>query len=103
GRIISITSQAVKQPVNNLILSNSIRASVAGLIKTLANEVGQYNITANNVMPGYNETERLKKLIESDPAFASGKSEIPLGRFGRPEEFAAAVAFLASERASFIT
>ena len=103
GRIIAITSQAVKQPVNNLILSNSIRASVAGLIKTLANEVGQYNITVNNVMPGYNETERLKKLIKSDPAFAAGKSEIPLGRFGRPEEFAAAVAFLASERASFIT
>lgn len=103
GRIIAITSQAVKQPVNNLILSNSIRASVAGLIKTLANEVGQFNITVNNVMPGYNETERLKKLISSDPAFASGKSEIPLGRFGRPEEFAAAVAFLASERASFIT
>jgi len=103
GRIIAITSQAVKQPVNNLILSNSIRASVAGLIKTLANEVGQFNITVNNVMPGYNETERLKKLIISDPAFASGKSEIPLGRFGRPEEFAAAVAFLASERASFIT
>lgn len=103
GRIIAITSQAVKQPVNNLILSNSIRASVAGLIKTLANEVGQFNITVNNVMPGYNETERLKKLIKSNPAFASGKSEIPLGRFGRPEEFAAAVAFLASERASFIT
>jgi 3-oxoacyl-[acyl-carrier protein] reductase len=103
GRIIAITSQAVKQPVNNLILSNSIRASVAGMIKTLANEVGQYNITVNNVMPGYNETERLKKLIKSDPAFASAKSEIPLGRFGRPEEFAAAVAFLASERASFIT
>lgn len=103
GRIIAITSQAVKQPVNNLILSNSIRASVAGLIKTLANEVAQFSVTVNNVMPGYNETERLKKLIKSDPAFASGKSEIPLGRFGRPEEFAAAVAFLASERASFIT
>lgn len=103
GRIIAITSQAVKQPVNNLILSNSIRASVAGVIKSLANELGQYNITANNVMPGYNETDRLKKLIESDPAFASGKSEIPLERFGRPEEFAAAVVFLASERASFIT
>jgi 3-oxoacyl-[acyl-carrier protein] reductase len=103
GRIIAITSQAVKQPVNNLVLSNSVRASVAGLIKTLANEVGQYNITVNNVMPGYNETERLKKLIKSDPAFAAGKSEIPLGRFGKPEEFAAAVVFLASERASFIT
>ena len=103
GRIIAITSQAVKQPVNNLVLSNSVRASVAGLIKTLSNELGQYNITVNNVLPGYTETERLKKLIKSDPAFASGKSEIPLGRFGKPEEFAAAVAFLASERASFIT
>jgi 3-oxoacyl-[acyl-carrier protein] reductase len=103
GRIIAITSQAVKQPVNNLVLSNSVRASVAGLIKTLSNEVGQFNITVNNVMPGYTETERLKKLLKNDPAFASGKSEIPLGRFGRPEEFAAAVAFLASERASFIT
>ena len=103
GRILAITSQAVKQPVNNLVLSNSVKASVAGLIKTLANELGTYNITVNNVMPGYTETERLRKLIENDPAFASAKSEIPLARFGKPEEFAAAVAFLASERAGFIT
>ena len=103
GRIIAITSQAVKQPVNNLVLSNSVRASVAGLIKTLSNELGPDNITVNNVMPGYTETERLKKLIKNDPSFTSAKSEIPLGRFGKPEEFAAAVAFLASERASFIT
>jgi 3-oxoacyl-[acyl-carrier protein] reductase len=103
GRIIAITSMAVKQPVNNLILSNSIRASVVGLIKTLSNELGMYNITVNNVMPGYTETERLKELIENSPSFASAKSEIPLGRFGKPEEFAAAVAFLASDRASYIT
>jgi 3-oxoacyl-[acyl-carrier protein] reductase len=103
GRIITITSMAVKQPVKNLILSNSVRASVVGLMKTLANELGMYNITVNNVMPGYTETERLKKLIEKNPSTASGKNEIPLGRFGRPEEFAAAVAFLASERASYIT
>ncbi len=103
GRIISITSMAVKQPVNNLILSNSIRISVVGLMKTLAGELGQYNITVNNIMPGYTETERLTKLIESTPSFATAKSEIPLGRFGKPEEFAAAVAFLASERASYIT
>ncbi len=103
GRIISITSQAVKQPVNNLILSNAVRTSVAGLMKTLSNELGGYNITVNNVMPGYTETARLVKLVESNPAFASAKSEIPMGRFGRPEEFAAAVAFLASERASYIT
>ncbi len=103
GRIIAITSMAVKQPVNNLILSNSVRASVVGLIKTLSNELGMYNITVNNVMPGYTETARLKELIENNPSFESAKSEIPLGRFGSPEEFAAAVAFLASERASYIT
>ena len=103
GRIISITSQAVKQPVQNLILSNSIRASVVGLMKTLANELGPDNITVNNVMPGYTQTSRLEKLIATNPAFANAKEEIPLGRFGRPEEFAAAVTFLASERASYIT
>ena len=103
GRIISITSQAVKQPVDNLILSNSIRVSVVGLMKTLANELGQYNITVNNVMPGYTQTSRLKKLIEHNSSIANVTKEIPLGRFGKPEEFAAAVAFLASERASYIT
>jgi 3-oxoacyl-[acyl-carrier protein] reductase len=103
GRIISITSQAVKQPVNNLILSNAVRSSVVGLIKTLSNELGEYRITVNNVMPGYTQTGRLTRLIENNPSFASVTGEIPLGRFGNPEEFAAAVAFLASERASYIT
>jgi 3-oxoacyl-[acyl-carrier protein] reductase len=103
GRIISVTSITVKQPINNLVLSNSVRTAVVGLMKTLANDLGMYNITVNNVMPGYTETERLKDLISNNPSFASVKDEIPLGRFGRPEEFAAAVAFLASERASFIT
>ena len=103
GRIISVTSITVKQPINNLILSNSVRTAVAGLIKTLANDLGSFNITVNNVMPGYTETERLKDLISNNPSFASVKDEIPLARFGKPEEFAAAVAFLASERASFIT
>ncbi|RLD80090.1 MAG: 3-oxoacyl-ACP reductase [Bacteroidetes bacterium] len=103
GRIISITSQAVKQPVDNLILSNSVRASVVGLLKTLASELGSYNITVNNVMPGYTKTNRLKKLMENNPDFSSAVHEIPLKRFGDPEEFAAAVTFLASERASYIT
>lgn len=103
GRIISITSITVKQPVNNLILSNAVRTSVAGLMKSLSNELATYNITVNNVLPGYTETERLTTLIKSNPSFASVKSEIPLGRFGTPKEFSAAVAFLASERASYIT
>jgi len=103
GRIITITSQAVKQPVENLILSNSIRASVVGLMKTLATELGPFNITVNNVMPGYTKTQRLKKLIENNPSFASAVDDIPLKRFGNPEEFAAAVTFLASQRASYIT
>ena len=103
GRIISITSQAVKQPVNNLVLSNAVRSSMVGLMKTLSNELGAYHITVNNVMPGYTQTSRLTELIKNNPSFASVASEIPLGRFGTPEEFAAAVTFLASERASYIT
>ena len=103
GRIISITSQAVKQPVDNLILSNAVRASVVGLMKSLSNELGEYNITVNNVMPGYTETQRLRKLIEDNPIMTDVTKEIPLRRFGKPEEFAAAVAFLASDRASYIT
>ena len=103
GRIISITSMAVKQPVNNLILSNSVRASVVGLMKTLSNEVALHNITVNNVMPGYTETERLTRLIANNAAFSNAKAEVPMGRFGKPEEFAAAVTFLVSEKASYIT
>ncbi len=103
GRIIAITSISVKQPVNNLILSNAVRTSVVGLMKTLAAEVGEYNITVNNVLPGYTQTARLTKLIEGNPSVASVTGEIPLGRFGKPKEFAAAVTFLASERASYIT
>lgn len=103
GRIITITSQAVKQPVDGLILSNSIRASVVGLVKTLSNELGKYNITVNNVMPGYTQTKRLENLMAVNPDLMKVTNEIPLGRIGKPNEFAAAVTFLASERASYIT
>ncbi len=103
GRIITITSQAVKQPVDGLVLSNSIRTSLVGLVKTLSNELGAYNITVNNVMPGYTQTTRLESLIADNPNFLKVTEEIPLGRFGKPEEFAAAVTFLASERAGYIT
>jgi 3-oxoacyl-[acyl-carrier protein] reductase len=103
GRIVAITSQAVKQPVNNLILSNAVRSSVAGLMKSLSNELGAFGITVNSVLPGYTKTARMAKLMETNPAFGSVSSEIPVGRIGTPEEFAAAVTFLASERASYIT
>ncbi len=103
GRIITITSQAVKQPVANLILSNSVRSSVVGLMKTLASEFGSFNITVNNVMPGYTKTNRLQTLLEKNPEMKKAVDEIPLQRFANPEEFAAAVTFLASERASYIT
>ena len=102
GRIIAITSVSTKQPIDNLILSNAIRSSVVGLIKSLANELGPYHITANNVMPGYTATQRLKELTESNPNFANVLSEIPMKRFGKPEELAATVTFLASQQASYI-
>ncbi len=103
GRIIALTSVAVKQPVNNLILSNTIRSSIPGLIKSLANEYGSFQITFNSVMPGYTNTERLQNLLMSNPLLKNVVNDIPLARIGSPEEFAAAVVFLASERASYIT
>ena len=112
GRILNVTSIAVKQPVDGLILSNSIRAAVTGFARTLANEVAPFGITVNNVLPGYTRTERLDELagsiseargISSEEARAAWEQEIPMGRLGEPREFAALVAFLASERASYIT
>jgi 3-oxoacyl-[acyl-carrier protein] reductase len=112
GRIINVTSIAVKQPVENLLLSNSVRAAVTGMARTLANEVAPYGITVNCALPGYTRTERVDELARSVAA-AEGISEqqalerwlaqIPMRRLGEPREFAALVAFLASERASFIT
>ena len=103
GRIITITSQAIKQPVNGLILSNSVRASLLGLVKTLSNELGQYNITVNNVLPGYTETERLIQLRGDASNWDAFTKDVPLGRVAQPDEFAAAVTFLASQRAAYIT
>jgi len=112
GRILNITSIAVKQPVENLLLSNSLRAGLTGFARTLANEVASDGITVNNVLPGYTRTERLDELAQmmaqkqgiSPNEFRSKwEQEIPMGRLGEPREFAALVAFLASERASYIT
>ncbi|MGH7663109.1 MAG: SDR family oxidoreductase [Gemmatimonadaceae bacterium] len=112
GRIINITSIAVKQPVDNLILSNSVRAAVTGFARTLANEVASQGVTVNNVMPGFTRTQRMEDLAANtaaargtttDDATRAWTAQIPMGRLGEPREFAALVAFLASERASYIT
>lgn len=103
GRIIAVTSLAVKQPMPNLILSNAMRAGVTGMLKTLANEVGQHNITVNTVMPGYTRTDRMQKLIDANPNFEKMLGSVPLGRVAEASEFGPMVAFLASERASYIT
>lgn len=103
GRILTITSVAVKQPADNLISSNAVRTSLLGLVKSLSNEVAAHGITVNNILPGYTTTNRLEGLIEKNPKVNEVKETIPMKRFGTPEEFAAAAAFLVSERASYIT
>ena len=103
GRILTITSVAVKQPADNLISSNAVRTSLLGLVKSLSNEVAVFGITVNNIMPGYTSTNRLETLIEKNPKVNEVKETIPMKRFGTTEEFAAAAAFLVSARASYIT
>ncbi len=111
GRIINIISTSVKQPLNGLGVSNTIRGAVGNWSKTLANELGQYGITVNNVLPGATATERLNEIINHkakktgksiEEISAAMKNEIPAQRFAKPEEIANAVAFLASEAASYI-
>ena len=112
GRIINITSVSVKQPIEGLLLSNTVRAGLTGWAKTVSSEVAADGVTVNNVAPGYTLTERQDELA-AVRGKASGKSkqeiieswatQTPMQRMARPEEIAAAVAFLASERASYIT
>lgn len=103
GRILTITSITLKQPADNLISSNAVRTSLLGLVKSLSNEVAAYGITVNNLMPGYTSTNRLQQLVEKNPKVNEVKDTIPMKRFGTPAEFAAAAAFLVSERAGYIT
>jgi 3-oxoacyl-[acyl-carrier protein] reductase len=112
GRVVTITSMTVKQPVPELVLSNSVRAGVLGLVRSLATQFGPDNITINNVGPGYTATARMKDLARSQ-ASTTGSSaaeyetqiaeSIPLRRLAQPEEIADAIVWLASERASYVT
>jgi 3-oxoacyl-[acyl-carrier protein] reductase len=112
GRVISITSKAVKEPVASLVLSNSLRAAVTGYLRTLASEVAADGVTVNTVLPGYTATERLDALAAATVArtgatreevYAGWVARTPAGRLGTPEELGATIAFLASARAAFIT
>lgn len=111
GRVINIISTSVKQPLPNLGVSNTIRAAVANWAKTMANELGKFGITVNNVLPGATSTQRLANIIETKAAKNNLQNdvvknemlhEIPLGRFAEPSEIANAVAFLASPAAAYI-
>ena len=112
GRIINITSLSVKQPVENLMLSNSLRSAVTAFAKTLSNEIGKYNITVNNVAPGYTLTSRLHELAElraeakgisKEEMFDEMASIVPMNRLADPNEVAAMIVYLASEQAGYIT
>jgi 3-oxoacyl-[acyl-carrier protein] reductase len=112
GRILNVTSISVKQPVENLVLSNALRAAVTGMARTLATEVAPFGITVNNLLPGFTRTERLVELADVSSqregiavadVYARLERDIPARRLGEPEELAALAAFLASERAGYIT
>jgi 3-oxoacyl-[acyl-carrier protein] reductase len=112
GRVLNVTSIAVKQPVDGLMLSNSIRSAVTGWARTLANEVARDGVTVNNILPGYTATDRVEQLnaataaregISAEEVRRRSEQQIPMRRLGDPREFAALAAFLVSDRASYIT
>ncbi|WP_129775375.1 SDR family oxidoreductase [Peristeroidobacter soli] len=112
GRIVNVSSYSVKQPIPGLMLSNSVRMAMLGWAKTLANEVAADNVLVNTVCPGWTRTDRVQQIFTSqagaagtdvDAVEARIASGIPLGRLAEPNEIASAVAFLSSERASYLT
>jgi len=112
GRIIYITSIAVKQPVDGLIISNALRAGLTGFAKTISNEFAKFGITINTVCPGYTRTERLTNLAQNisqtsgisiDDVYKNWTDSIPAGRLGEPDELGGLITFLASEKAAYIS
>lgn len=112
GRIVTIGSSGIVQPIAGLALSNGVRAAIAGWSKTLAGEVARHGVTVNMVLPGRIDTDRVRELDDAratrtgatlEAVQQTSRGEIPVGRYGRPEEFAAVVAFLASRQASYVT
>ncbi len=112
GRIVNIVSTSVKQPIKGLGVSNTVRGAVASWAKTLSSEVARFGITVNNVLPGATATDRLANIVKAraarsdrseDVVAEEMQAEIPAGRFGKPEEIAACVAFLASPAAAYVT
>jgi 3-oxoacyl-[acyl-carrier protein] reductase len=112
GRIINITSVAAIQPIENLMLSNTLRNAIIGFAKTLSNDIAKFNVTVNNIAPGYTLTNRLyelavneakKKGTSHEEILVNMAKEIPMNRLGRPEEIASITTFLASTQASYIT
>jgi len=112
GRIVNVTSVSAKQPIPNLILSNTARAGVLGFAKSLSEQLAPFGITVNSVCPGYTRTERVEELAlafaekgtgTKKDFYAAIEQNVPMGRMGTPEELAHTVAFLASEGAGYIT
>ena len=111
GRIINITSVSVKAPVENLVYSNALRLAVVGLAKSLANELGSFNITVNNLAPGYHLTDGLERIVRAkmdsglsrQEVLSAWEQKVPLRRLGRPDDLAELVCFLASDLAGYIS